>query len=136
MVALGRHRAVREHSDERSAAVSAVLAVSISCAAMTAIMQLYASEPPVVAAPGAALAVAMLGRQETVALWAAAAAWAVIVPLAPGIGVLAPMLMAGLSGSLAIGPERVIDWVEGDWKGRRLDDPAPAGWIEELPDQR
>ena len=133
MVAMGRLRAVRERSEEASAAVGVVLAVSISCAVMTAITQLFADELPVVAAPGAVLAVAMLVRHEILALWAAAAVWAVIVPLAPGIGVLAPMLMAGSSASLAIGPDRVVDWAARDWTSHRPDEVEQAGWIEDDP---
>ena len=132
MVAMGRNRTVRARSEEGSAALGVVLAVSVSCAAMTAIMQLYAGEVPVVAAPGAVLAVTMLVRHEILALWAAAVVWVVIVPLAPGIGVLAPMLMAGLSASLAIGPDRVGDWAARDWNGRRPEAQS-AGWIEDDP---
>jgi len=132
MVDACRSAAIRHRSEEAGAAISVVLAVTASSALMIGVFQAVSGSLPLVAAPAAAVILALAIGRTDAALWASVAAWVVITPLAPGIGIAAPLFMITLCGALAIGPDRAIDWMAGDWTGRRVaESSTSAGWIED-----
>jgi hypothetical protein len=133
MVATARRTTIPERSEEASALVSAVLALTASAGAIIAVFHAVSGTVPLVALPAAAILVALVAHRERPALWGAVVAWLVITPLAHGNGVLAPLLMVALCAAFAIGPERALGWIASDWSGRTADADDVTGWIEEDP---
>jgi hypothetical protein len=121
----------RTTSDEGAAVVRVVMAVTAASAAMLGLLQVVDETPPVVLAPALLLLVTLARGNRPVDAWAAGAVWAVMLPLAAGIAILAPILMLAICVAIAVGPERIIEWIRGDWSGRASTPPARTGWIEE-----
>lgn len=123
----------RTASDEGAAVVRVVMAVTAASGAMLGLLQVVDETPPVVVAPALLLLVALARGNMPVAAWAAGAVWAVMLPLAAGIAILAPILMVVICVAIAIGPDRAIAWIRDDWSGRDAASVATTGWIEEHP---
>lgn len=121
----------RTGSDEGAAAVRVVMAVTAASGAMLGLLQVVDETPPVVLAPALLLLVALALGNMPVAAWAAGAVWAVMLPLAAGIAILAPILMLVICLAIAVGPDRAIAWIRDDWSGRDAVSAATSGWIEE-----
>jgi Zn-dependent protease with chaperone function len=119
-------------SEEGAAITGVVLAVSAASGGMLALIQSVNGTPAVAAVPTLLLLGALLLHAPSVAAWSALGVWVAILPLADGVAILAPMLMIGLCLALAVGPERLVDWVRDEWSGRESEtDGAVAAWIED-----
>ena len=130
-----RRTTIRDRSEEAGALVGVILALTAASATMIALFQAAAvGSVPLIAVPATAVVAALALGRERAALWAGVAAWTVIAPLAAGIGIVAPLLMIVLCATLALGAERVLDWMARDWSGVAADpDPIATGWIEDDP---
>ena len=124
---IGRH-----HSEEGDAVYGVVMAVSAASGGMIAMFAAVHGNLPLTAAPTIVLLVALARRTVPVAAWAGLATWALIIPMADGIAILAPATMGLLCLAFAVGPDRLLEWVQRDWTGREEDDATLAvGWIED-----
>ena len=97
-------------------------------------MSAVAGEPlAVIALPGL-LIVALLARGSTVpAAYIGAAAWTLLLPHAPGVALAVPLALSVGCLAIAIGPERLLDWVGEDFGGRARPGEASTGWFEDDP---
>jgi hypothetical protein len=119
-------------SEEADAVYGVVMAITAASGAMIAMFDLVNGRLPITAAPTLVLMAALALRAVPLTAWAGLATWAVIAPLAEGIAVLAPATMAVACLAFAVGPDRLLDWIHGDWIGRADDSTTrPAGWIED-----
>ncbi|HEX7172645.1 MAG TPA: hypothetical protein VF365_08570 [Candidatus Limnocylindria bacterium] len=123
--------APRPRSEEADAAYGAVMAVTAAGGGMIAIFDVVEGSLPFTAAPTIVLLVAMLRHSTTASAWSGVAVWATVLGMAPGLAVVAPILMAILCLSFAVGPDRLLDWIHHEWTGRDLDPRVEAGWIED-----
>lgn len=129
-MATTRGRAQR--SEEADALNRVVMAITAASGAMIATFAVAQGDVPLTAAPTLVLLIALLRRTPAVAAWSALVLWALVLPMAHGIGILAPAAMAVVCLAFAIGPERLLDWVRDEWIGREDDAVThPAGWIED-----
>jgi hypothetical protein len=69
-------------------------------------------------------------RARDLVPWAAIVVWSAILLRTEGWAIVPPLMMIVLCLALAIGPDRLLDWVGDEWAGRRVRDPE-AGWIED-----
>jgi hypothetical protein len=121
-------------TEEGDAIYRVALALTIASGGMVAAFQLVEEMPPLTAVPALLALVGVVGRAPIIAAWAATATWVLLIPMAPGVGIAAPMAMGVLCLAFAVGPDRMARWVRTDWSGRDREDPdAAAGWIEERP---
>jgi hypothetical protein len=130
-----RHALLRPHgarSEEGEAAQSVVLVLSLVVGAMLTLFESVREVPLLVAGSTLGLAVALAMRADRLAPWLATALWAAILIRTEGLGLVAPIMMIVLCLALAIGPDRLLDWVRDQWNGRQVGEP-PAGWIEDDP---
>jgi len=133
---LARLRRTSPMGEPERAASSVVLAVTAGVGVM--IVLLFAAQGMVnpVAVPTAALLVS-IGRHAVVAsAWFSLVAWAMLLPLALGMAIVAPLMMIVICLALAIGPERVLAWLgaHAGLSSPRADaDPGMVGWIEDDP---
>jgi hypothetical protein len=119
-------------SEEGDALYRVVMAVTAASGGMIATFAVAQGGVPLSAAPTLVLLIALLRRSPRVAAWSGVALWALVLPMASGIGILAPAAMAVVCLAFAIGPDRLLDWVRDEWTGREDDAVAlPAGWIED-----
>ena len=119
-------------SEEGDAVYRAVMAVTAASGAMIAAFAVPLGDIPLTAVPTLVVLVAMGRHLPAVAAWAGVALWVLVLPMAQGIGVVAPATMGVVCLAFAIGPDRLLDWVRDEWIGR--EDEAvtlPAGWIED-----
>ena len=124
-------------SEEGDAVYRAVMAVTAVSGAMIGLFAMPVGGIPLTVVPVAVLLVALNRRMPAVAAWAGVALWVLVMPMAAGIGVVAPATMAVVCLAFAIGPDRLLDWVRDEWIGR--EDGAvtlPTGWIEDDPRAR
>lgn len=124
-------RGRRRTSEEEAAVTGVVMAVTSTAGAMLALVGLVQHAIPVVVIPTVVLLMTLVRGGGPAAGWASVAVWCAILPLARGAALLAPLLMIVLSVAIAVGPERLFDWVRHEWSGRDAPDPARVGWIED-----
>ena len=118
-------------SDQADAAYGAVMAVTAAAGGMLAVFDAVEGTLPFTAAPTIALLVAMAHRSTTAAAWSGVVVWVLVLGMASGLAVLAPILMAVLCLGFAVGPDRLLDWIRDEWAGRREESPVEIGWIED-----
>jgi hypothetical protein len=125
--------------EDAEAAVRAVLALTAGIGAIAAVIDLAAGRAPVIALPTLLLAAGVAVAATIVAAYAAAGVWLVLVPVAPGEALLAPLAMILICVAIAVGPERMMSWAARD-AAPPLDGPhdpvEPDGWIEDLGEAR
>jgi hypothetical protein len=122
----------RQRSEEGDAVYGVVMAVSAASGGMIAMFAAVNGNLPFTAAPTIVLLVALARRAVPVAAWAGLATWALIIPMADGIAILAPAAMGLLSLAFAVGPDRLLEWVDRDWIGREEEaGTLPMAWIED-----
>jgi hypothetical protein len=131
MLAAVRGRSRASGSEEGDALYGAVMAVTAATGGMLALFDGAGHELPLTAAPAIVMLVAVAGRKVTAGAWAAVAVWVLVLPLAPGLAILAPVSMILVCAAFAIGPGRLIDWVRDDWIGGDQGSALDAGWIED-----
>jgi hypothetical protein len=118
-------------SEEGEAAERVVVFVSVVVGAMLTLFESVTAFPLLVAFATLALAVALVLRATGLAPWAALALWATILMRTDGWALVPPLMMIVLCLALAMGPDRLLDWVRDEWNGRDVSDP-PSGWIEDV----
>ena len=125
-------RADAARSEESAAAYGAVMALSAASGGMVSLIEVTHGSLALVAVPTLVLLGMLAARSATNAAYAAAALWILIVPMAQGVAILAPLMMVVLCLAFAVGPERLADWVHDEWTGRESTDPPDeAAWIED-----
>jgi hypothetical protein len=125
-------RADAARSEESAAAYGAVMALSAASGGMVSLIEVTHGSLALVAVPTLVLLGMLAARSATNAAYAAAALWILIVPMAQGVAILAPLMMVILCLAFAVGPERLTDWVHDEWTGRESTDPPDeAAWIED-----
>ena len=118
-------------SEEGEAAERVVVFVSVVVGAMLTLFESVTAFPLLVALATLGLAVALVLRATGLAPWAALALWATILIRTEGWALVPPLMMIALCLTLALGPDRLLDWMRDEWKGRNASDPG-SGWIEEV----
>jgi hypothetical protein len=125
-------RADAARSEESAAAYGAVMALSAASGGMVSLIEVTHGSLALVAVPTLVLLGMLAARSATNAAYSAAALWILIVPMAQGVAILAPLMMVVLCLAFAVGPERLADWVHDEWTGRESTDPPDeAAWIED-----
>ena len=125
--------------EEELAAAGVVLAITAATGGMVTLFALFAGDVSPLLIPTVALVANMAARRTVTSAWIAVGVWILVLPLAADASVVAPLMMACLCATLAVGPDRVGEWlferpspppVEED----EADAPGgePPGWIEEL----
>ena len=117
-------------SEEGEAAERVVIFVTAAVGAMVTVFESVVAMPLLVALATLALAATMALRARKLAPWAAMAVWATLLLRTEGWAILPPLLMIVLCLALAVGPDRLLDWVGEEWVGRRKRQ-EPGGWIED-----
>ncbi len=121
-----------QRSEEGDALYRVVVAVTAASGVMIAMFDAVNGGLPLIVAPTVALLVALARRDAGLAAWAGLAIWVLVLPMAPGMAIVAPAAMAVVCLAFAIGPDEVLDWVRDEWIGREDDGVTrPAGWIED-----
>jgi hypothetical protein len=135
---IGKLRRESPMGEPEIAAASVVMALTATVGVMVSLLAAVQGGVALIALPTAALLVSMARHATVASAWVALAAWAALVPMAMGMGTLAPALMMVVCLGLAIGPGRVAAWVQ----ERMKVSPPPAdpgampesvGWIEDDP---
>jgi hypothetical protein len=121
----------RQRSEEADALFGAVMALSAVSGGMIAAFEALDGNFPVLLLPTIGLLGGLAGRRPALSAWSAAVIWAMVLPMAPGVAIVAPALMGAACLAFAVGPDRLLDWVHDEWIGRMGDEPAEVGWIEE-----
>jgi hypothetical protein len=124
---LRRHAA---RSEEGEAAERVVIFLSVAVGGMLTVLESAVELPMLVAIATLWLAATLVLRAVDVAPWAALVLWATILPRTEGWALVPPLMMIVLCLALAVGPDRLLDWVRDEWNGRADGEPQ-AGWIEE-----
>jgi hypothetical protein len=122
-----------QRSEEADALYGVVVALTVSSGAMVAVFAMLEGDVPITALPTVALLVGMARRSLPLTAWSGVVVWALVLPMAPGMAILAPVLMVVACLAFAIGPDRLLDWVHDEWIGRMGDEPVEVGWIEDEP---
>jgi hypothetical protein len=133
---MARLRRTSGMGEGERAASSVVLAVTAAVGAMLVLLGAVNGVWSPIVVPTAALLVCIARRAPVAGAWCALAAWVTLLPLASGIGPVAPLLMIVTCLALAIGPDRVTTWAETHIRlgpAAAETDPASAGWIEDDP---
>jgi hypothetical protein len=118
-------------SEEGEAAERVIVFVSVVVGAMLTLFESVAAFPMLVALATLGLAVALVLRATGFAPWAALALWATILIRTEGWALVPPLMMMVLCLALAMGPDRLLDWMRDEWNGRDVSDPR-SGWIEDV----
>ena len=122
-----------DDGDQAEAASRMVLGLTLAAGGMVALGAMVAhSAAIVVAVPTAMLLILLVTRATAAAGWCGVAIWAVLAPMAPYDGIVAPLVMVATCAVIALGPSRVSSWFTD--APRQMAPPAerePA-WIEEL----
>lgn len=121
------------YGEDAEAVVRAALGLTVGVGAVSAAASAASGELPLMAAPILVLTGCLLARAVAMAAYAAAAAWLLILPVAPGEALLVPGTMIVVCLAIALGPERLFTWMVRDATPEyRPAAPADDGWIEEL----
>jgi hypothetical protein len=132
MTSQARADPVASRSEEWQAARGVLIAVTAGTGGMLTLFGVVAGSLPFVALPTVVLvAGTWLRWSDRVIGWAGVAIWAMIVPSARGEGLLGPLVMVLVWLAVAIGPDRLAEWMVADWNGRGLAPAPPDGWIED-----
>ena len=118
-------------SEEGEAAERVVVFVSVVVGAMLTLFESVTALPLLVALATLGLAAALVVRASGLAPWAALALLGTILIRTEGWALVPPLMMIALCLALALGPDRLLDWVRDEWNGRTVSDPG-SGWIEEV----
>jgi hypothetical protein len=121
----------RQRSDEADALYGVVMALSAASGGMIAGFEALDRTVPIMVLPTVGVLVGLARRSLPLTTWSAVLVWAIVLPMAPGVAILAPMLMGVVCLAFAIGPDRLIDWIHDEWIGRMGNESVEAGWIEE-----
>lgn len=121
----------RQRSEEADALFGAVMALTAASGGMIAAFEALDGNLPVLLLPTIGLLAGLARREPTLSAWSAVLIWAMVLPMAPGVAILAPALMGVACLAFAIGPDRLLDWVHDEWIGRMGGEAAEVGWIEE-----
>ena len=123
-----------QHGEDVQVVERLVLGLTAVVCLQTGAMSAMAGEPlAVIALPGL-LVVALLARGSIVpAAYVGAAAWTLLLPHAAGMALIVPLALSVGCLAIAIGPERLIDWVGEDFGGRPRPGDAASGWFEDDP---
>ena len=124
-------RTLHPRSEEADALYGVVMAVSAASGGMIAAFAAVQGELAVILLPTLALLAALVRHADVVAAWSGLLVWTVVLVMAPGLAILAPMLMVVICLAFAIGPGRLLDWARDEWIGRMGDEPVQVGWIED-----
>jgi hypothetical protein len=125
-------RADSARSEEGAAVFGAVMALSAASGGMVSAIEVTHGSLALVAVPTLVLLGALVLRNPTLPAYAATALWILMVPMAQGVAILAPLMMIVLCLAFAVGPERLMDWVRDEWTGRESTDRRDeAAWIED-----
>lgn len=120
-----------QRSEEADALYGVVVAVTAASGGMIAGFAALNGDLPIISLPTGVLLLGMARRSLPLTAWSGVAVWALVLPLAPGIAMLAPILMVLACLAFAIGPDRLLDWVRDEWIGRMGDEPVDVAWIED-----
>ncbi|MDQ2674371.1 MAG: hypothetical protein M3Y40_06920 [Chloroflexota bacterium] len=120
-----------QRSEEADALYGVVVALTAASGGMIAVFAVLDGDVSITAVPTAAVLVGMARRSLPLTAWSGVGVWALITPMAPGMALLAPVLMGVACLAFAIGPGRLLDWVHDEWIGRMGDEPIDVGWIED-----
>ena len=122
----------RDGSEERAALFGVLVAVSAATGGMWTAIEAVHGTVPLAVVPTVALVVALAVRARRASAWSASGVWLTLLPMADGIAALAPLLMIWLCVAMAIGPDRVLDWIRDEWSGREpIAEDVATGWIED-----
>ena len=117
--------------EETTAAIRAVLALSVGVGAMAAGGSALIGDPLVlVGIPTLALAAATARGATTPAAYAAASLWLMFLLRVQGEALLVPLGMAVICLAIAVGRDRLEAWFSGI-REPRAPSGADEGWIEE-----
>lgn len=130
-VPLAATRARHQRSEEADALYGVVVALTAASGGMIAAFGALAGNLPIILLPTGALLVGLVRRLPPLTAWSGVLVWAMVLPMAPGVAILAPVMMGVACLAFAIGPDRLLDWVHDEWIGRMGDEPVEVGWIEE-----
>ena len=136
METIARLRRTTPMGEEERAASSVVLAVTAAVGVMLVLLSAVHGTFAPIAVPTAALLIAMARRAPEASAWCALVAWSTLLPMGDGTGVIAPVLMILICLALAIGPDRVLAWIEAHVRlgsSATTTDPQAMGWIEDDP---
>lgn len=118
-------------SEETTAAVRAVLALSLGVGAMAAGGSALTGDPLVlVGIPTLVLAAAIARGASTPAAYAAAGLWLTFLLRVQGEALLVPLAMAVICLAIALGPDRLEAWISST-REPETSRGADEGWIEE-----
>lgn len=126
------------YGEEAEAAVRAIFGLTAAVGAVASAMIAATGELPLIGLPTLVLlGCLVIGTPVGGAACAGAAVWLVLAPTTQGEGLLAPLAMVVACVAIALGPERLLSWLERDaapepGKPRRA---AGEGWIEEIGSQ-
>lgn len=121
----------RPRGEDADAAYRAVMAVTAASGAMIAVFDVVAGSLAFTAAPTVVLLAGLARGSSTMPAWSGVAVWGAVLGMASGLAVVAPLLMIVLCVAFAVGPERLLDWMRDEWKGRETRARPDQGWIED-----
>lgn len=137
-------------SDDEDPVADGVLALTMSTAAVIALVDLVAGRLPLSVAPGLVVLLGTLLRFRRIAIVAAIVVWVATLGVNGASGFAAMLMIVGTCLALLAGPGHVLDWLEERWDARnerlRQERDARAitaaaavgvgaiGWIEDLPE--
>ena len=117
--------------EETTAAVRAVLALSLGVGALAASGSALIGDPLVlVGIPTLTLVLAIARGAITPAAYAAASLWLIFLLRVQGEALLVPLAMAVICLAIAVGPDRLEAWFS-DTRAAPSPRAADEGWIEE-----
>ena len=134
MTSRARVDAVAGRSEEWQAARGVLVAITAGTGGMLTAFDLANGAVPLAIVPTIALVVgARLSWHDRTVGWAGAAIWMTILPRAHGEGLLAPLAMVVAWVAVAVGPDRLGDWLRAEWTGREraAERAEQRGWIED-----
>ena len=122
----------QDGGEERAALFGVLVAVSAATGGMWTVIEAVHGVVPLAVVPTVVLVATLAARARRASAWSAATVWLTILPMADGIAILAPLLMIGLCVAMAVGPDRVLDWIRDEWSGREpTTDGVATAWIED-----
>ncbi len=122
---------VRQRSEEVDALYGVVVALTAASGGMIAVFDAVDGRLSLIVLPTVAVVAGLARHSVPLTAWSGVALWLMVLPMAPGMAILAPALMVIGCLAFAVGPDRLLDWVHDEWVGRMGDEPVEVGWIEE-----